>query len=147
LFFVIFAMTQVIFPIIKLPEKNDPLKKTYGYKELAAKVDSLYSVIPDKSKIFFASRHYQMASLLSFYSKSQPQYYVLLDHEASKNYRFWDAWKTKKGSNCLFVYTDSWESAEMSKFFQKKAATYEIDVAIPGKSMRKYYMDLFSGLK
>lgn len=138
---------QVACPIIPMAEKNNPMKKTYGYKELAPQVDAIYKELAVKDRTFFSSRHYQMASLLSFYMPHQPEFYVLIKHESNKNYRFWTGYDKFKGANCLFVYTEPWESWEMEKFFNNRAFTREIDVALPGISMRKYYVDYFEGLK
>ena len=141
------AFTQAVKPIITIPEKNNPLNKSYGYKELATELDIIYNSTPDKAKIFLASRHYQMASLLSFYMSRQPYFHVLLKHESNKNYRFWNNTQTLNGQNCLFIYTEPWESWEMSELFNKRIYTREINVALPGLSMRKYYIDYFEGLK
>jgi 4-amino-4-deoxy-L-arabinose transferase-like glycosyltransferase len=147
LLIVLLVHTQAVFPLIKLPVQNDPMKKTYGYSELADKVYRIYSSMPQNEKILLSTRHYQTASLLSFYTPTQPQYYILIDHESNKNYRFWKEWQKMAGCNSLFVYTEPWESAEMAKFFVNRSFTREIDVALPGGNMRKYYIDYFTGLK
>ncbi len=138
---------QIVHPVINLSEKNDPLKKTYGYKELADRVSQELAALPPADRVFLSSRHYQMASLLAFYMKGQPEFTVLLNHESNKNYRFWADFKNLHGQNCLFVYTDQWESWRMAKLFKNRLFTKEIDVALPGISMRKYYIDYFEGLQ
>lgn len=147
MFITAFVYIQAVSPLVRLPEKNDPLKKTYGYKELAPLISEIYEKLPAKDSTFLSSRHYQMASLLSFYMPGQPDFKVLLKHESNKNYRFWaDAGKLK-GLNCLFVYTEPWENAEMTALFVHREFTGEIDVAIPGLNVRKYYIAYFEGLK
>jgi 4-amino-4-deoxy-L-arabinose transferase-like glycosyltransferase len=144
---IIFAFIQAVNPIFIIPEKYNPLKKTYGFKELAAGVDAEYQRLPAKDRTFLSSRHYQMSSLLGFYMPKQPEFYILIKHESNKNYRFWTGYEKLHGFNCLFVYSEPWESWEMAEFFKTRIFTKEIDVAIPGISMRKYYMDYFEGLK
>ncbi len=143
---VLFVHIQVAWPVIPLPEKNDPLKKTYGYKELAEKLYSDYNKIPEKSGFFWASRHYQVASLLSFYMPGQPDFFVLINHESSKNFRFWKGYEKFRGASCLFVYNEPWEIDEMSKFFTEHGSSAEISV--PYKyGEKKILVSMMKGLK
>jgi dolichol-phosphate mannosyltransferase len=143
---VLFVHVQVAWPIIRLPEKNDPLKKTYGYKELAEKLYNDYNEISDKRGVFWAARHYQTASLLSFYMPGQPEFYILINHESNKNYRFWKGYEKFKGTQCLFVYNEPWEIDEMSKFFDSHDAS--LTVSVPYKYGEKsVFVSLMKGLK
>jgi len=143
---VLFVHVQVAWPLIRLPEKNDPLKKTYGYKELAEKIYNDYNKISGKGGAFWATRHYQTASLLSFYMPGQPEFYILINHESNKNYRFWKGYGKFKGAQCLFVYNEPWEIDEMSRFFDSHDPVST--VSVPYKyGERAVFVSLMKGLR
>ncbi|MCE5300515.1 MAG: hypothetical protein LLG37_06555, partial [Spirochaetia bacterium] len=130
-----------------LPEKMNPLRKSMGYKELAQKVHEIYNKTPDKDLLFLSSRHYQTASLLSFYTPGQPEYYILLTHESNKNYRFWKGYKNFKDGATLFVYSEPWETWDMEKFFASRVSTEQVTVETPPYGVKRFCIDYFKGLK
>jgi 4-amino-4-deoxy-L-arabinose transferase-like glycosyltransferase len=130
-----------------LPEKPNPLRKSYGYKELAEKTYNVYNEYTAKKPGFFATRYYQTASLLSFYTPGQPEYYVLIQHESNKNYRFWKGYDSLKGQSCVFVYNEPWESAENAVFFDKLVKTEKIEVKYGNYGTKSFNIDFLEGLK
>ncbi len=130
-----------------LPEKINPLRKAYGYKELAEKTYKIYNEYRDNDRVFLAARHYQAASLLSFYTPGQPDYFVLIPHESSKNYRFWKGYEKYKNGSCIFVYSDPWESSENTKFFNKALKTEEVKIKFGNYGINTYKVDVLEGLK
>jgi 4-amino-4-deoxy-L-arabinose transferase-like glycosyltransferase len=143
---VLFVHIQTAWPVIPLPEKNDPLKKTYGYKELAQKLYTDYKEFPGAKPFFWATRHYQTASLLSFYMPGQPEFYILINHESNKNYRFWKGYEKYRGGSCVFVYNEPWEIYEMSKFFSSTGVSTVLSVPTKYGS-KKSYACIMKGLK
>jgi 4-amino-4-deoxy-L-arabinose transferase-like glycosyltransferase len=130
-----------------LPEKVNPLRKSYGYKELAEKVFNVYNEFTSKKPGFLASRHYQTASLLSYYTPGQPEYYTVMQHESNKNYRFWKGYNAYKGGNCVFVYSEPWESAENALHFKKLVKTEKIEVKYGNYGTKTFMVDFLEGLK
>ena len=143
---VILIHIHLVLPILPIPEKANPLKKTYGYKELAEKADGVYNALRQKGPLFIASRHYQTASLLAFYMKDNPEVYCLIPHESRKHYRFWNAYEEYKGGSCLFVYGEPWEHAEMSVYFENSAAADEF-IYKKGVAESRYLFDYNTGFK
>jgi 4-amino-4-deoxy-L-arabinose transferase-like glycosyltransferase len=133
--------TQLIYPIISLPEKADITKKFYGYKELAEKVNLIYDRYRNKGVVFFTARHYQIASALAFYLAGQPQVYILVPHEANKNYRFWDSYKKIPGFNCIYIYQEYWEHDEMRKFFKSSDIVDKIEIKRNNTVTSTFYVD------
>jgi len=123
---VILIHLQAAFGIINLPHKMDPMSKIRGYKEVAARASEVYNKISEKGPVFCAARHYQTASLLSFYMEGRPMVYCILKHEASKNYRFWNKYKTMNEAYALFFYTDDWERWEAQALFEKTETCGEV---------------------
>ncbi len=126
-FSIIFGLTICSVIYLLLPfyantpfiKSSNALSKSYGYKNIAIKVNNIYNELKQNNKIFMAARHYQVASLLAFYLNGNPEVYILIEHESSKNYRFWKEYKKLIDYNCLFIYSEDWESFEMEKFFEK----------------------------
>lgn len=106
----------LLYPLLNLTHSN-ALTKSTGINKLALEINNLYNNTKQNNRLFIAARHYQIASLLSFYLPQQPMVYILIENEASKNYRFWKSYKKLKDYNCIFVYEEEWERNEMSKFF------------------------------
>ena len=140
-----------------LPEKVNPFKKAYGYKELA---DKTYAImrgtgykpgnVSGRDTVLLASRHYQTASLLSFYMEGQPDCYVLINHESSKNYRFWKNWQKYekiKDIKCVFVYAEPWEHAENAVFFDRMLKTEDITVKYGNYGEKTFKADVLEGIK
>ncbi len=140
-FILLIIHTQVIYPVIPLPEKADMTGKFYGYKDLSEKVNLIYSRYKDKGVVFFAARHYQIASALAFYLPGQPQVYILVPHESNKNYRFWDSYKKIPDFNCIYVYQEYWEHDEMRKFFKSSDIVDKIEIKRNNKLTNTFYVD------
>ncbi len=117
---------QAAAGFIKLPPKIDPMHKIKGYKETALKASEIYDKLSEKHPVFCATRHYQTASLFSFYMKNNPMVYCILKHESNKNYRFWNEYKQLKNSYALFFYTDDWELWEAMELFKEMHQCGEI---------------------
>lgn len=143
---VILIHIHLIQPVLPIPEKVNPLKKTYGYKELAEKADAVYNTLKQKDGLFIASRHYQTASLLAFYMKDNPEAYCLIPHESRKHYRFWDGYEKYKGGSCLFVYGAPWEHAEMAVYFENSETTDEFFYKKGAVELR-FFFDYNTGFK
>ncbi len=150
-FSIIFGLTLCIIGYLLLPfysntpfiKSSNALTKSYGYKNIAMKVNIIYNEYKKKDKLFIATRHYQMAGLLAFYLPANPEVYILINHESSKNYRFWKNYEKFKNYNCLFIYNEDWESFEMEKFFEKSMKKIDI---IKEKN-KLLYIDYFIGYK
>lgn len=128
----------LLYPLLNLTHSN-ALTKSTGINKLALEINYLYNNTKQNNRLFIAARHYQIASLLSFYLPQQPMVYILIENEASKNYRFWKSYKKLKDYNCIFVYEEEWERNEMNKFFSD--CKREIKVIEINK--RKFYVDYF----
>lgn len=126
-FLIIFGLFLCMAGYLLLPfysktqfiKSSNALTKSYGYKNIAIKINNIYNKYDNKDKLFIATRHYQMASLLAFYTPKNPEIYILINHESSKNYRFWKEYEKLINYDCLFIYSEDWESYEMEKFFIK----------------------------
>ena len=119
---------QVVYPLIPVPDKYDPLRKIRGYKELAQEVDKQTELFANQGPLFISARHYQVASELAFYLKNQPQVYILIPHESSKNYRFWNTPNALNNKNSLFIYREYWEHDDMKGFFKTSAIVDKIAI-------------------
>ncbi|MBN2753621.1 MAG: glycosyltransferase family 39 protein [Candidatus Goldbacteria bacterium] len=143
---VILIHIHLVHPILPIPEKANPLKKAYGYKELAEKADGVYNALKQKGPLFIASRHYQTASLLAFYMKDNPEVYCLIPHESRKHYRFWDGYKNFKDGSCMFIYGAPWEHAEMAVYFTGTKTTDEFFYK-KGAAELRFFFDYNTGFK
>jgi hypothetical protein len=144
---VIMVHIQVVRPFLPLPGGMNALSKSYGYKELAEKMSGIYNKYAYNGPVFYSTRHYQAASLLSFYLPGQPDVYVLLDSGAIKNYRYWTGWKRLVNYNCIFAWSEDWETWEIEKFFKKHSFVEKIDIKCGDGCARSYNIDFLEGLK
>jgi len=135
---IIIFIIILIYPKLNLSASN-ALAKSMGYNKLALEINNLYNNVKQTDRVFIAARHYQIASLLSFYLPRQPMVYILIENEAAKNYRFWNDYKKFNDYNCIFIYEEEWERNEMSKFFSDcKKEIKVIDI-----NNRKFFVDYF----
>jgi len=132
---------QIVMPFIPFSEKADISKKFYGYKQLAEKLQPIYDKYKDKGVVFFTARHYQVASALAFYLPGQPNVYIVVPHEANKNYRFWNTYRNTPCFNAIYVYREGWEHDDMKSFFKSSDIIDKIDITRNNKTMNTYYVD------
>ncbi len=132
------------FSVLPVPEKLHPLKKARGYKTIAQKADKLIENHNGKN-FFIATRHYQKASLLSFYMKGQPEVYIPVRHKSSKNYRFWLNNESLKGKNCFFFWNEQWEKRRIRGLFSSVKTIGYLSALKSGKEVRSLKADYCRG--
>ncbi len=144
---VLLLQVQLVYPLLPLPAKMDPLRKAYGYKELADKMSIVYNTTMGKGPLFYATRHYQAASLLSFYLPGLPDVQVLLDSDAIKNYKFWDSYRYYAGFNCVYAWSEPWELWEAAKLFKGDQYMEKVILTHNKEPIKEFNITFFEGLK
>lgn len=141
-------MHLLLTGLLPLSAKSDPMRKTAGFRELAASVKTYADSIPYNGKhLFFTAAYYQHASLLSFYYPGRPVFYITRIDEAAKNYIFWREFDNFTGRDTLFVWSENHEFDNMRGLFTSHGETKVIPVTYRENEIRRFKITLMKGYK
>ncbi|MBN1595721.1 glycosyltransferase family 39 protein [candidate division FCPU426 bacterium] len=136
------AHVEVAYGI--LPVKGnaaESVNRIRGWSEAGQKTGSLLSEFRRRSRVpvFLASRRYQIASILSFYTPGRPEVQLLpLRQPANSQYRFWDRSRQLQGYNALYVAEFHWEHEHLVKYFERIEPLPPMVVMKNGKKIREF---------
>jgi len=92
------------FPLlVPLPDKMNPAKPLWGWKEFGREVSRISDGMPSGSPVFIFSDSYQVSSEMAFYMKGHPRTYCINLGRRMNQYDLWPGIENLTGYNALLV--------------------------------------------
>jgi 4-amino-4-deoxy-L-arabinose transferase-like glycosyltransferase len=117
---------------------QDPLDRVRSHQQLAQTVSTLQQ---ERGASFIVARHYQTASLISFYHPDQPHVYMPESDRIENQFSFWPGYSEMMTNelSALFVCRNEEKPREsIYQEFSKVTLIKEFDTTFQGRPLQRY---------